>query len=260
MSTPQEPLSDRERGIEDYTRRTNSLLSALALVYLATWSAQSIWYYPDERWYIILGWFGIFLWALFALDLAVRFAFTDRKKSFFRTNWLDTITVLVPPFRALRVLRIFTKGGVLSKGKGVVSRGAVETSLIAVALVVWVGALMVLNAERGAVNGSIKTMGQAIWWAFETITTVGYGDYTPVTGAGRTIAVLVMFAGITIVGIVSASLAATLVKRTAGAQPPPPESTAQMLGELAEIKALVTTLQTQLNASAAASPTSEPTS
>ena len=258
MSTPEAPLSHRELWIERYTVRTNTLLSALALIYLATWSIQSIWFDPHATWYHVLGWFGVALWALFALDLLMRFVVTDHKRTFFRSNALDTLTVLVPPFRALRVLRIFTKGGILSRGKGksIVSGGAVATALLATALVVWVGSLMVLNAERLSSNATITNIGDAVWWAFETITTVGYGDYTPVTGVGRAIAVLIMFVGISVLGVVSAGLAATLVKQTA----PAPTPVDEVLSELAELKSMVASLQTQLNATSAATATAGPTS
>ena len=50
------------------------------------------------------------------------------------------------------------------------------------------------------INGAnITNLGDAFWWAVETITTVGYGDYTPVTTIGRIIAIFVMFSGIGIV-------------------------------------------------------------
>ena len=63
---------------------------------------------------------------------------------------------------------------------------------------------MVEHEHKGA---NITNLGDAFWWAFETVTTVGYGDYTPVTVVGRVIAVIVMFSGIgivvTILGVIS---------------------------------------------------------
>jgi voltage-gated potassium channel len=82
------------------------------------------------------------------------------------------------------------------------------------ALVVWVGSLMVLGAERGAAGAEINTFGEAVWWSFETITTVGYGDFVPVTSMGRFIATLIMLVGISVLGVVSAGVAATLIKQT----------------------------------------------
>ena len=61
------------------------------------------------------------------------------------------------------------------------------------------GAIGVYLAEHGHQGANITKLSDAFWWAVVTITTVGYGDYYPVTSVGRIIAVLVMFSGIGIV-------------------------------------------------------------
>jgi voltage-gated potassium channel len=243
--------SARQRWLDHYTHHTSNLLSSLALVYLVTYSIQSIWYEPESAWFTWLQMFGYLLWLLFAIDLLFRFIMSTMKRSFFKKNILDTITVLIPQLRALRALRAFTSGGLLSK-KGLISGGAVTTAVLAVVLVVWVGGLMVLNAERGAPGAEITTLQDAIWWAFETITTVGYGDFVPVTVQGRAFAVLVMFAGITVLGVVSASIAAFLVKRESSPDVTGEVPNQQVLAELAELKAIVIRLESQLNGNAGA--------
>ena len=50
-----------------------------------------------------------------------------------------------------------------------------------------------------------------IWWSIVTLTTVGYGDISPSTPEGRILAVLIMFFGIGLLGILSASLASMLI-------------------------------------------------
>lgn len=106
MTTPSPApvLSRRNQIVQDYENRTNVLLSALALVYLLLFTLQAIFYYPDERWYVWANAFGNVLWILFALDLSFRFFMSSPKKGFFRHNWLDTITVVIPQLRALRAL------------------------------------------------------------------------------------------------------------------------------------------------------------
>lgn len=234
--------SPRQAWLEAYERRTSPWLSGLALVFLFTFSVQSIWPDIHQPWFIAMTWFGTGLWVLFVADLLLRLSCAERKVAFLRRNWLDTITVAVPQLRALRVLRIFTKDGILSHGRGIISSGAVTTAVLGTLLIVWIGSLTVLDAERHSPNAEIKTVGEALWWSFETISTVGYGDFVPVTAQGRGIAVLVMFLGISVLGVISASMAATLVKQ--GAAPPNPA--AEVLAELQELKAMVGALQQQL--------------
>ena len=57
------------------------------------------------------------------------------------------------------------------------------------------------------------TLVSAIWWSIVTMTTVGYGDISPVTTGGRMVAVLIMFFGIGVLGMLSAGLAALLISR-----------------------------------------------
>lgn len=231
--------------LDAYVGRTTTLLSGLALVYLGLFSVQSIYPNPEATWYSLASAFGTGLWVLFASDLAFRFSLTDEKRHFFRRNWLDTVTVVVPQLRALRALRAFTSNGILAKkGKGVLSGRALTTAALGTVIVVWVGSLMVLNAERGSPGAQIENFGDAMWWAMQTVTTVGYGDLVPVTAAGQFIAVMVMVVGISILGVVSASLAATLVKQV----PTTPDTGSAVLQELAELRQLVTSLRQEIAA------------
>ena len=246
MSTPDTAVARRQIWLRKYTAHTSTLLSTLALVYLVTYSIQSIWHDPGETWFFWLDLFGKFLWLLFAIDLFFRYCMTTPKKRFFRNNWLDTITVAIPQLRALRAFRAFTGGSIISK-KGFLSGSAITSGIAAVFLIVWVGGLMVLNAERGAPGAEITSLGDAVWWGFETITTVGYGDFVPVTFQGRLFAVMVMFVGISVLGVVSATFASTLVKKgnTGG---PAPESPQQLiLDQITELKSMVAKLEARLD-------------
>ena len=78
------------------------------------------------------------------------------------------------------------------------------------------GALAIYLAEAGTPDANITSLYDAFWWSIETITTVAYGEYYPVTALGRFIASIMMFAAIgfvwTVVGIIGSNLVARKIK------------------------------------------------
>ncbi|MGD1835527.1 MAG: potassium channel family protein [Nitrososphaeraceae archaeon] len=64
-----------------------------------------------------------------------------------------------------------------------------------------IGSIVIYLAEVNKENSQINSYLDAMWWSVATVTTVGYGDIVPVSEAGRIIALLYMFFGITIIGV-----------------------------------------------------------
>ena len=89
-------------------------------------------------------------------------------------------------------------------------RGRLARFLVAAAVLLLDGALIVYFFERDAPGASITTIGAALWWAVVTVSTVGYGDLVPVTGVGRLVASGVMALAILVVAVVTAQIAAAL--------------------------------------------------
>ncbi len=98
------------------------------------------------------------------------------------------------------------------------SEYAVFITLMAAGLVLSTASVLMLQVESQSPDAKILTGQDALWWGLVTITTVGYGDYYPVTGPGRLIATFVMFSGVGIIGALASILASMLV-------PPPKEKT-----------------------------------
>jgi voltage-gated potassium channel len=91
---------------------------------------------------------------------------------------------------------------------------ALFITLLLVMLVLTSASVLVLMFESNDPDANITTGGDALWWAFVTLTTVGYGDRFPVNMGGRVVAVGVMFAGIGVIGALASILASLLVTST----------------------------------------------
>jgi voltage-gated potassium channel len=146
------------------------------------------------------------------------FVAEDRRDYFFRRRgFLDLLGSLpIPVIRVFRVVRVY-RGLVRVSALGgrklarQLIRERAQAALLAasflVMLVLEVGSILVVGAERGAPNANITTGGDALWWAVVTIATVGYGDKYPVTAAGRLIGVLMIIVGVGLFGIFTGYLA-----------------------------------------------------
>jgi voltage-gated potassium channel len=79
-------------------------------------------------------------------------------------------------------------------------------------LIAYIAAVQITITERGVEGSNIKSFGDGLWWAVTTVTTVGYGDKFPTTSVGRVTAVGLMLVGISLMGVITASVAAWFVK------------------------------------------------
>lgn len=71
--------------------------------------------------------------------------------------------------------------------------------------------LLELRFEEGAPGANIETAGDALWWGYVTATTVGYGDYYPVTTGGRLVGFLMLTVGVALFATFSGYLANTFL-------------------------------------------------
>jgi len=154
------------------------------------------------------------VWAAFAVDYGVRVVLSPHRWTFVRTHKVDLACVLLPMFQPLRLLRLVSTLLLVGRRAMIASQVRLTTYVIgAIIGLTMFGSLAVLDVERGAPGSNINTLGDALWWSFATMTTVGYGDMAPVTGAGRLLAVGLMLSGIALLGVVTANIAAWFISR-----------------------------------------------
>jgi len=153
------------------------------------------------------------VWAAFAIDFAVRIGLAERRANYALHHWYDVLLIVLPILRPLRLLRLLAFARILNRSAVGNLAGRVSIYVSGTALLsVVIGALAMLDAERGDPDANIKTAGDALWWACTTVTTVGYGDRYPVTTTGRFIAVALMVVGISVVGALTAVIATWLIE------------------------------------------------
>ncbi|GAB4046842.1 ion transporter [Spirosoma litoris] len=152
---------------------------------------------------------GICLYFLY--DFFLRLYQAPNKWAFLQWGWIDLLASipaldwfrlgqLVRVFRILRMIRSFRSiRSFLSYLFRDKANGTLAVVLLSSFLLMIFGAVAILYAER-VPEANIKNPSDALWWAFVTITTVGYGDKFPVTTFGRLIAAVLMIAGVGLFG------------------------------------------------------------
>jgi voltage-gated potassium channel len=147
----------------------------------------------------------------------------NRRHYFLHWGWLDFITAIpgAPLLRLLRVVRVaqVTRTEIRNTPAEVRlaarQRLAQSTFLLVIALVLLIviyGSVAIVLVEANAPSANITSGGDAVWWAFVTIATVGYGDTYPVTGWGRVIGVAMLVAGVSLFSVLTSFLASTFLK------------------------------------------------
>ena len=148
----------------------------------------------------------LLLSAVYATDIAVRTYLAPHHAFYLRHNLLSVATVFFPFLRVLFSLRLL---------RSIFQRGNIPRFVLAAGLMFLNLTAVVYLYERHAPGGNIKTVGNALWWAVVTLTTVGYGDYTPVTPQGRTAAMVLMFVGFAVLATVTAQISSAFIDQAA---------------------------------------------
>jgi len=188
-------------------------LTFLALAFLVAFSWPAFVAEIDPRTQRILDYVQWISWVAFAVDLLVGLITADKRMKFLAHHPLEVITVLLPFLRPLRLLRVISFGTLVIQKVAVGRQFAITLKVfLASILLAYIGAVQITISERGVDGSNIKNFGDGLWWAITTVTTVGYGDRFPVTSTGRVLAVCLMLVGISLMGVITASVAAWFVK------------------------------------------------
>lgn len=213
-----------DKSSENNLGALNLIVIILSIYVLGALLVDTV-YVLDPETSSLLNYFDNAICAFFFVEFSVRFYKADNKLKFMRWGWIDLVSSIpmvdflragriLRLIRLLRVVRAFrsTRHLVSHIFKNKAQGALTSVSIIAVLIVIF-SAIAMLQVED-APNSNIKTAEDAIWWAYVTITTVGYGDKYPVTTEGRIIAAILMTAGVGLFGTFTAFVASKFVTAT----------------------------------------------
>lgn len=173
--------------------------------------------------HVLLNRIDFFVCLVFLADFFTRLVQAPSKLAFLKWGWIDFVSS-IPTLdvfrvgRAVRIVRVFRILRAFRSAKNLVTylvRHRKITALAAVGtssfVVVVFSAIAMLQFETGT-DVNIKTAGDAFWWAFVTVTTVGYGDKYPLTVGGRVLACFLMTAGVGLFGTFTGFVASLFVE------------------------------------------------
>jgi voltage-gated potassium channel len=165
-----------------------------------------------------------FICLIFMIDFVIRFRKAENKWVFMKWGWIDLLASIpnvdflrygqaFRVFRIIRILRAFqsTRQIINHLVKKKIQGTFTAAALVSILLIIF-SSIAILQFETDP-ESNIKSGEEALWWAFSTITTVGYGDHYPVTTEGRLIAVILMTVGVGLFGTFSAFVTTWFMKQ-----------------------------------------------
>ena len=167
-------------------------------------------------------WVTLLVLVSFVVMFFIRWQIDDDRRAWMKSNWLDLALVVLlssPVLRMLVALRVAGLAPALRIGTliranrhqllklVVISNESLPAALALVFAIVFVFGAVTFGLEYGH-NDQFARLQDGLWWAFVTLTTVGYGDMVPVTSGGRIVAVFTMLFGIAVYSLTIANLTA----------------------------------------------------
>lgn len=160
------------------------------------------------------------LWGFFVAELLTLLYLANHRWRYLRDNWFNLVVIIVAMpalwgeqelgmLRAVRFALVVMKLANLSSTiRIVLSRNHLGVTILAAWIFVFCAGVVM-----AAIEPSFKNIEDGVWWAWVTVTTVGYGDVVPTTSGGRLLAGLVMLLGMGLFSLITANFSAFFVTR-----------------------------------------------
>jgi voltage-gated potassium channel len=220
-----------EEALAAYEQRWGRLLFGISVAYLVIVLVELL---PGVRVGPLLVTVDGLFWLIFVVDYAWRVFFLAPDRWAYARRWqcvLDLVVIGAFPVLLLadtavfglariarlgalfRFVRVGAQAGrAVGQGRQVLTRRSARWVAPLALLVVVFAVLYVWRFEEADAGGNMAGLGDALWWAVETVTTVGYGDVVPESTQARVVAAVLMLVGISVFGWLTAALASLFVE------------------------------------------------
>jgi voltage-gated potassium channel len=162
------------------------------------------------------------IWSFFVLESTVLLCLVQNKLNYMKRNWMNSIIIFLgipfiwqqtPMLGMLRGMQLLLMMRLMipwwDTSVHFLSRNRLGTTLfVTFVTTTLAGTLMVVLDAK-----TYKSPWEGIWWAWETVTTVGYGDIVPVTFEGRLLGIFMMLMGVAFLSLLTANFAAYFISR-----------------------------------------------
>ena len=158
----------------------------------------------------------------FLFEMVLLSSLVDNKRLYLRTNWMNLIIIIfgIPiileggemaaALRGMRVLialQVFVNAS--STFRVLLARNHLGTTM-GVSLII----MIVAGLLMAGIDPAVESAWEGIWWAWVTITTVGYGDVVPVSAEGRILGAVLILLGVGLFAVLTASFSVLFISRT----------------------------------------------
>ena len=156
---------------------------------------------------------------VFLFDFFVHLWLAPSKKAFWKWGWVDLLSSIPAIewlrwgriFRVIRIIRALRSFNEVREHLSLDRAKGTFGVVTLISILATIFATLAVLVFENTPDANIRTPGDALWWAFATITTIGYGDRFPVTLAGRIVAVVLVVCGLSVFGTFTAFIASFFV-------------------------------------------------
>jgi len=195
------------------------------------------------------------IWFVIVIECAYRYVLVPDRRQYFSSRRIEPAMVVLPVFQVWRLagverMTVLQREGV-ERVLAILRHRSLFRVLLSAGVLLFLGAWLVMLFESHAPGSNIHTYKDSLWWAVVTVTTVGYGDRFPVSDGGRIVAVVLMFVGIGLIGILTATVASFFMQEHTDANKAQLQAAhADLGGQLSDIDTRLARIEAAIGAQA----------